>query len=139
MRFDDVDNFSSNTKNSLHHECAKVTVSDIHINFCAKCIGPRVGSYCDDVSSIQLENPTSVHATTEVCLTYLRLKQGNGAVVNVDMDSGIVGQVQLSVDVVLSSGRHRQFSVLVPHTAPKIAVRREGRPVRDHYKKKLIK
>ena len=68
----------------------------------------------------------------EVRLTYLRLKQGNGAVVNIDMDSAIVVEVQLRVDVVLSSGRHRQFSVLVRHTAPKIAVRREGRPVRDH-------
>ena len=72
----------------------------------------------------------------EVCLTYLRLKQGNSAVVNVDMDSAIVVEVQLSVDIVLSSGRHRQFSILVPHTAPKIAVRREGRPVRDHYEAK---
>ena len=72
----------------------------------------------------------------EVCLTYLRLNKVNDSAVNVDMDSAIVVEVQLSVDVVLSSGRHRQFSVLVRETAPKIAVKRVGRPVRDHYEAK---
>ena len=72
----------------------------------------------------------------EVCLTYLRLNQVNDSAVNVDMDSAIVVEVQLSVDVILSSGRHRQFSVLVRETAPKIAVKRVGRPVRDHYEAK---
>lgn len=69
----------------------------------------------------------------EVCLTSVRLNNVNGESVNVDTDSAIAVEVQLSVDVVQSSGRYRQFSVLVRHIAPKIAVRRVYRPVRDHY------
>ena len=69
----------------------------------------------------------------EVCLTSVRLNNVNGESVNVDIDSAIAVEVQLSVDVVQSSGRYRQFSVLVRHIAPKIAVRRVDRPVRDHY------
>ena len=45
-----------------------------------------------------------------VSIIYWRLDH-NDFVVNFDKDSSIVVEVKLSVDVVLSRGRHRQFSV----------------------------
>ena len=92
-----------------------------------------MGSQRDDVISVQVENPTSVHGTMEVFIIYGWLKHGHDFAVNSDKDSSIVVEVKLSVDVVLSRGRHRQFSVLILHSASKVAVGSAERPVLDHY------
>ena len=92
-----------------------------------------MGSQRDDVISIQVENPTSVHGTMEVFIIYGWLKHGHDFVVNPDKDSSIVVEVKLSVDIVPSGGRHRQFSVLILHAASKVAVGSVDRPVLDHY------
>ena len=104
-----------------------------HVNFRAVWFRIRVGSQRDDVISVQVENPTSVHGTMEVFIIYGWLKHGHDFVVNSDKDSSIVVEVKLSVDVVLSRGRHRQFSVLILHSASKVAVGSAERPVHDHY------
>ena len=105
----------------------------IHVNFGAVWIGIRVGSQRDNVISVQVENPASVHGTMEVFIIYGRLKHGHGFVVNFDQDSSIVAEVKLSVDIVPSGGRHRQFSVLILHAVSKVAVGSANRPVLDHY------
>ena len=107
-----------------------------HEHFRAVWIRISVGSQRDDVISVQVENPTSVHGTMEVFIIYGWLKHGHDFVVNSDKDSSIVVEVKLSVDVVLSGSRHRQFSVLILHAASKVAVGSADRPVLDHYEAK---
>ena len=85
----------------------------------------------DFITSLQVEHPTSVQATM-VINTYWRLHHGNGFAVNIDKDPSIVVVVNLSVDVIPSGGRHRQFSVVVLHTACKMAVPSIERPILDH-------
>ena len=70
-----------------------------------------------------------------VSIIYWRLDH-NDFVVNFDKDSSIVVEVKLSVDIVLSGIRHRQFSVLILHAASKVAVGSVDRPVFDHYEAK---
>ena len=108
-------------------------MSGSHVNFRSLCIRITVGSQRDEVISVQVENPTSVHGTMEVCIIYGGLKHSHDFVVNSDKDSSIVAEVKLSVHVVLSGGRHRQFSVLILHAASKVAVGSVDRPVLDHY------
>ena len=121
------------TARLLNQKCAKVTVYGGHENFRAVWITKAVGNQRDEVISVQFENPTNVHVTMKVFIIYEWLKRGHGFVVNSDIDSSIVVEVKLSVDVVLSRGRHRQFSVLILHAASKVAVGSTDRPVRDHY------
>ena len=111
-------------------------MSGSHVNFRAFCIRIRVSSQRDDVISVQVENPTSVHGTMKVFIIYGWLKHGHDFVVNSDKDSSIVVEVKLSVDIVLSGSRHRQFSVLILHAASKVAVGSVDRPVLDHYEAK---
>ena len=85
----------------------------------------------DFITSFQVEHPTSVQATM-VINTYWRLHHGNGFAVYINKNPPIVVVVNLSVDVVPSGGRHRHFSVVVLHTACKMAVRSTERPVLDH-------
>ena len=56
---------------------------------------------------------------------------------NIDPSKTVI--VDLQVDKVPSSGRHCQFSIMVLHTAYKIAVRGTDRPVFDHYRVKTKK
>ena len=70
-----------------------------------------------------------------VSIIYWQLDH-NDFVVNFDKDSSIVVEVKLSVDIVLSGIRHRQFSVLILHAASKVAVGSVDRPVLDHYEAK---
>ena len=87
-----------------------------------------MSSQRDDVISVQVDTPTSVHGTMEVFIIYGWLKHGHDFVVNSDNDTSIVVEVKLSVDIVPSGGRHRQFSVLILHSASKVAVGSAERP-----------
>ena len=98
---------STLTARLLNQKCAKVTVYGGHENYRSFFIRITVSSQRDDVISVQVENPTSVHGTMKVFIIYEWLKQGHGFVVNSDIDSSIVVEVKLSVDVVLSRDRHR--------------------------------
>ena len=121
------------TARLLNQKCAKVTVSGSHVNYRSFFIRITVSSQRDDVISVQVENPTSVHGTMEVFIIYWWLNHRHDFVVNSDKDSSIVAEVKLSVDIVPSGGRHRQFSVLILHAASKVAVGSADRPVLDHY------
>ena len=85
----------------------------------------------DFITSLQVEHPTSVQDTM-VINTYWRLHHGNGFAVNINKNPPIVVVVNLSVDVIPSGSRHRQFSVIVLHTPCEMAVRSTDRPVLDH-------
>ena len=104
----------------------------VHVNFGAISIRIMVRSQRDDVTSLQVEHPTSVQ-TTCLLTTCWRLHHRDWFVVNLNKDSSIVEVVNLSVDVVPSSGRNCQFSLVVLHTACKMAVRSIVRPILDHY------
>ena len=111
-------------------------MSGSHVNYRSFFIRITVSSQRDDVISVQVENPTSVHGTMKVFIIYGWLKHGHDFVVNSDKDSSVVVEVKLSVDIVLSGIRHRQFSVLILHAASKVAVGSVDRPVLDHYEAK---
>ena len=87
----------------------------------------------DFITSLQVEHPTSVQATIVINTYYWRLHHGNGFAVYINKNPPIVVVVNLSVDVIPSGGRHCQFSVVVLHTACKMAVRSTDRPILDHY------
>ena len=59
--------------------------------------------------------------------------------VHSNIDPSIILIVDLQVDIVPSSGRHSQFSIMVPHPSSKMAVRGTDRPVFDHYGGKIKK
>ena len=92
---------SSNKKKSSDQKCAKVTVMGVHVNFGAISIRIMVRSQRDDVTSLQVEHPTSVQ-TTFLVTTCWRLHHRDWFVVNLNKDSSIVVVVNLSVDVVPS-------------------------------------
>ena len=68
------------------------------------------------------------------------LKHGHGFAVDINIDPSYAVIVDLQVDIVPSSGRHSQFSIMVLHPSNKMAVRGSKRPVFDHYrvKRKLV-
>ena len=68
------------------------------------------------------------------------LSHGHGFAVHSNIDPSIIVIVDLQIDIVPSSGRHSQFSIMVLHPSSKMAVRGSKRPVFDHYrvKKKLM-
>lgn len=50
---------------------------EIHVNFGTIFIGIIVGSQCDDVTSLQVENPANAHTTMVLYMIYWRLNHGN--------------------------------------------------------------
>ena len=54
---------SSTKKKSSDQKCATVTVMGVHVNFGAISIRITVRSQRDDVTSLQVEHPTSVQTT----------------------------------------------------------------------------
>ena len=61
------------------------------------------------------------------------LKHGHGFAVDINIDPSYAVIVDLQVDIVPSSGRHSQFSIMVLHPSSKMAVGSTDRPVFDHY------
>ena len=106
---------------------AKVGVIAPHPNF-------EVGvnrSKRDDVTSFQVENTTCVHRTFVTFPWPTRLNHGHGFVIYFYIDPSLaVAVIDLQIDIVPSSGRHGQFSII--HAAGKMAVRVTNRPVFDH-------
>ena len=67
------------------------------------------------------------------------LKHGHGFAVDINIDPSYAVIVDLQVDIVPSSGRHSQFSIVVLHPSSKMAVRSTDRPVFDYYGVKIKK
>ena len=114
---------------------AKVGVVGIHVNF-------TVGvsrSKRDDVTRFQVENTGWVRGTLVAFSRPRTLKHGHGFAVDINIDPSYAAIVDLQVDIVPSSGRHSQFSIMVLHPSSKMAVRGTDRPVFDHYGVKIKK
>ena len=86
----------------------------------------------DDVTSFQVENPASVQGTMVAFPWGRGLSHGHHIAVHTNLDPSIALIVDLQVNIVPSSGRHSQFSILVLHAACKMAVRGSNRPVFNH-------
>ena len=67
------------------------------------------------------------------------LKQGHRFAVDINIDPSYAEIEDLQVDIVPSSGRHSQVSIMVLHPSSKMAVRGTDRPVFDHYGVKMKK
>ena len=114
---------------------AKVGVNAPHENF-----GVVVSrSDRDDVTSFQVETPASVQGTMVAFPWGRGLSHGHHIAVHTNVDPSIAVIVDLQVDIVPSSGRHSQFSIVVLHPSSKMAVRGTDRPVFDHYGVKIKK
>ena len=90
---------------------------------------------CDDVTRFQVKNTTCIRGTRRRGLSH-----GHDFAVHYNIDPSIIVIVDLQIDIVPSSGRHSQFSIMVLHPSSKMAVRGSKRPVFDHYrvKRKLM-
>ena len=109
-------------------------MESIHVNFDGgNWVTARI--QMNDVTTLQVEHPAYVHGTgIRDCSLYWRLSEANNIVVHMNINSSVVVVVNLRVDIVPSSEGHSQFSVLVRHTACKMAVWGADRPVFDHWK-----
>ena len=90
---------------------------------------------CDDVTRFQIKNTTCIRGTRR-----RRLSHGHDFAVHYNIDPSIIVIVDLQIDIVPSSDRHSQFSIMVLHPSREMAVRGSNRPVFDHYsvKRKLM-
>ena len=120
----------------LNHIRAKVGVNAPHENFAV------VVSWSDrdDITSFQVENPASVQGTMVAFPRGRGLSHGHHIAVHTNLDPSIAVIVDLQVNIVPSSGRHSQFSIIVLHAACKMTVRGSNRPVFNHcaIKRQLI-
>ena len=119
----------------LNQICAKVGVEGPHIKFTV--VGSR--NKRDHVTRFQVENTGCVRGKLVAFSRDRSLDHGHGFAVDISIDSSSAVIVELQIDIVPSSGRHCQFSIMVLHTAYKIAVRGTDRPVFDHYRVKTKK
>ena len=106
-----------------------------HVNF---AVGTR--NNCDDVTRFQVKNTTCIRGTVVTFSRRRGLSHGHGFAVHSNIDPSIIVIEDLQIDIVPSSGRHSQFSIMVLHPSSKMAVRGSKRPVFDHYrvKRKLM-
>ena len=95
---------------------------------------------CDDVTRFQVKNTTCIRGTVVTFSRRRGLSHGHGFSVHSNIDPSIIVIEDLQIDIVPSSGRHSQFSIMVLHPSSKMAVRGSKRPVFDHYrvKRKLM-
>ena len=95
---------------------------------------------CDDVTRFQVKNTTCIRGTVVTFSRRRGLSHGHGFAVHSNIDPSIIVIEDLQIDIVPSSGRHSQFSIMVLHPSSKMAVRGSKRPVFDHYrvKRKLM-
>ena len=119
----------------LNQICAKVGVDSIHEKFTV--VESRTKR--DDVTRFQVKNTGCVHGTAVAFSRVRGLNHGHGFAVDINIDPSSAVIEDLQVDKVPSIGRHSQFSIIVLHTAYKIAVRGTDRPVFDHYRVKTKK
>ena len=93
----------------------------------------------NDVTSNQVENPSCVRGTVDTFIWDRDLNHCSHTAVHSHLDPSSAVIVDLQVDIVPSSGRHSQFSIVVLHPSSKMAVRGTDRPVFDHYRVKRKK
>ena len=111
---------------------AKVGMNGGHVNFAVVVSRNK----CDDVTRFQVKNTTCIRGTVVTFSRPRRLSHGHAFAVHSNIDPSIIVIVDLQIDIVPSSGRHSQFSIMVLHPSSKMAVRGSKRPVFDHYRVK---
>ena len=99
-----------------------------HVNFAVL----RIRSNRDDVTSFQVENPACMRGTMVTFSWDRDLNHGYRTAVHLHKNPSSAVMVDLQVDIVPSSGRHSQLSIIVLHTACKMAVWGTERPVLYH-------
>ena len=103
---------------------AKVGALAIHVNYAVVFQSKR-----DNVTSFQVENTGCERGDSVTSSRPGEMNQGHAFVVYMNRDPSFTTIVSLHVDIVPSSSRHSQFSILVLHAACKMAVRGTDRPV----------
>ena len=93
----------------------------------------------DDVTRFQVKNTSCIRGNLVTFSRPRGLSHGHAFAVHSNTDPSIIAIVDLQVNIVPSSGRHSQFSVIVLHPSSKMAVRGTDRPVFDHYGMKIKK
>ena len=126
---------SSDIRQILNQIRAKVGVVGRHVNFTVVVFR----SNRDDVTRFQDENTGCVRGTVVAFSRPRGSKHGHGFAVDINIDPSSAVIVGLQVNIVPSSGRHSQFSILVLHAACKMAVRGTDRPVFNDYGVKMKK
>ena len=114
---------------------AKVDVNGRHVNFAV--VSGRINR--NDVTSNQVENPSCVRCTVDTLVWDRDLNHCSHTAVHSHLDPSSAVIVDLQVNIVPSSGRHSQFSIVVLHPSSKMAVRGIGIPVLNHCRVKRKK
>ena len=96
----------------------------IHVNYAVVFQSKR-----DNVTSFQVENTGCERGDSVTFSRPGEMNQGHAFVVYMNRDPSFTTIVSLHVDIVPSSSRHSQFSILVLHAACKMAVWGTDRPV----------
>ena len=102
----------------LNQVRAKVGVMVRHVNYAVVFQSKR-----DNVTRFQVENTGGERGTSVTFSRPGEMNQGHTFAVYMNRDPSFTTIVGLHVDIVPSSGRHSQFSILVLHAACKMAVR----------------
>ena len=114
---------------------AKVDVNGRHVNFAV--VSGRINR--NDVIRNQVENPSCVRGTVDAFIWDRDLNHCSHTAVHSHLDPSSAVIKDLQVDIVPSSGRHSQFSIVVLHPSSKMAVRGIGIPVLNHWRVKRKK
>ena len=107
----------------------------IHVNFTVVVSRNKR----DNVTRFQVKNTSCVRSIMVAFPWGRGLNHGHLLAVHIHIDPPSAAIVGLQVDIVPSSGRHSQFSIMVLHPSSKVAVRGSDRPVFDHYRVKIKK
>ena len=103
---------------------ANVGVMVCHVNYAVVFQSKR-----DNVTSFQVENTGRERGDSVTVSRPGEMDQGHAFAVYMNRDPSFTTIVRLHVDIVPSSSRHSQFSILVLHATCKMAVRVTDRPV----------
>ena len=114
---------------------SKVGVVGIHENFTVS--ESRSKRY--DVTRFQVKNTTCIRGNLVTFSRPRGLSYGHVFAVHSNIDPSFIAIVDLQIDIVPSTGRYSQFSIMVLHPSSKMAVRGTDRPVFDHYGVKIKK
>ena len=107
----------------------------IHVNFTVSVSRSKR----DDVTRFQVKNTSCIRGNVVTFSQPRGLSDAHVFTVHSNIDPSIIVIEDLQIDIVPSSGRHSQFSIMVLHPSSKVAVRGTNRPVFDHYGVKIKK
>ena len=107
----------------------------IHVNFTVRVSRSKR----DDVTRFKVKNTSCIRGNLVTFSRPKGLSHGHLFAVHSNIDPSIIAIVDLQIDIVPSTGRDSQFSIMVLHPSSKMAVWGTDRPVFDHYGVKIKK